>query len=112
MCSMIELIEDEDKYGITCYFIDKDKMMINSELEILSNTPLGDMMENKSKDKMENAKEMIAFFLTLAKEGIISKEEARFFIGLPSKYKKIKYVTNPNTNGSINLTKLPFDMNK
>lgn len=86
--------------------------MKNSELEILSNTPLGDMMEDKSREKMENAKEMIAFFLTLAKEGIISNEEARFFIGLPSKYKKIKYIHNPNKNGSINLTNLPFETNK
>ena len=108
----IELIEEEDKYGITCYFVDWNKNMTNDELELLSSSPIGDLMENKSKDKMENAKEMIAFFLTLAKEGLISKEEARFFMGFPSKYKKIKYVNNPNASGSINLTKLPFDINK
>lgn len=75
--------------------------MSNEEIEVISESPLGNMIDNTTIEKMENSKEMIAFFLTLAKEGIISKEEARFLIGLPSKYKRIKFKYDSMAVGSM-----------
>ena len=83
--------------------------MTSDEIEIISESPLGYIMDNPTKEQIDSAKEMIAFYLTLEKEGIMSKEEARFFIGLPSKYKKARLKADNTMIVGGNIKKVSFN---